>query len=245
MTRRRSAPPVPVLLSLLAAAVLVFGCGPAAAPVVGTTFPPPAPTKTVDPEKVIAGLKQELGPDSPIRFKATADAYIDDILLKLILDGDFQGNEMDGHIRYQAAGLQLSFSVIAADGKAYVKPYKGKWAKSPEKVPPKGSGPFGDMTKATLKFTGVSKTDRDLYTVVWSDPTHAGRALDGTLFTSPKIKSAVMTFEVDEAGKPYTATYTLKGTAKVEGETFKLKVEGYYQFFAIREQLEFTSPLKK
>jgi hypothetical protein len=245
LTDRRPARPVPLLLSLFAAAVLAFGCGPAAAPVVGTTFPPAAPTRTVDPEKVIAGLKAELGPDSPVRFKATADAYVDDILLKLILDGDFQGNEMDGHIRYQAGGLQLSFRVIAADGKAYVKPYKGKWVKSPEKLPPQGSGPFGDMRKATLKFTGVSKTDRDLYTVVWSDPTHAGRALDGTLFTSPKIKSAVMTFQVDEAGKPYAATYTLKGTAKVEGTRYSLKIEGYYQFFAIRDKLDFESPLKK
>ncbi len=188
VTARRPAPPLPVLLSLAAAAALAFGCG-SAAPVVGTTFPPAVPTRTVDPEKVIAGLKKELGPDSPIRFKATADAYVDDILLKLILDGDFQGNEMDGHIKYQAAGLQLSFHIIAADGKAYVKPYKGKWAKSPEKVPPDGSGPFGDMSTAKLEFKGVSKTDRDLYTVVWTGPTHAGRALDGTLFTAPRSRA--------------------------------------------------------
>jgi hypothetical protein len=244
MTARRGAPPVPVLLVLLAAAVLAFGCS-SAAPVVGTTFPPPVPTRTVNPEQVLAGLKKELGPKSPIRFKATADAYVDDILLTLILDGDFQGNEMDGHIKYQAGGEQLSFHVVAADGKAYVKPYKGKWAKSPEKVPPEGSGPFGDMHEAKLEFTGVSKTDRDLYAVVWSNPTHAQRALDGTLFTSPKIKSASMTFLVDERGKPYTATYTLKGTAKVEGKRYSLKIEGYYQFFAIHEQLDFESPLKK
>ncbi len=54
-----------------------------------------------------------------------------------------------------------------------------------------------------------------------------------------------MTFQVDEAGKPYTATYTLKGTAKVEGKSYKLKVKGYYQFFAVRDQLVFESPLKK
>jgi hypothetical protein len=244
MTARRAAPPVSILVSLLAAAVLASGCG-GPPPVVGTTFPPAVPTRTVNPDKVIAGLKKELGPDSPIRFKATADAYVDDILLLLILDGDFQGNEMDGHIKYQAGGAQLSFHVIAADGKAYVKPYKGKWVKSPEKVPPEGSGPFGDMRKATLEFKGVSKTDRDLYTVVWSDPTHAGRALNGTLFTAPKIKSSVMTFQVDEAGKPYTATFLLKGTAKVEGKSYSLKIEGYYQFFAIRDKLDFTSPLKK
>ena len=54
-----------------------------------------------------------------------------------------------------------------------------------------------------------------------------------------------MTFLVDEAGKPYTATYRLKGTAKVEGKSYTLKIEGYYQFFAVRDQLDFESPLKK
>ena len=245
MTARRAAPPVPILLSLVAAAILAFGCSPAAAPVVGTTFPPAAPTRAVDPEKVIAGLQKELGPDSPVRFKATADAYVNEGLLTVILDGDFQGNEMDGFVRYRVAGLQLTYHVIAADGKAYVRQHTGKWAKSPEKVPAKGSGPFGDMRKAKLKFTGVSKTDRDLYSVVWSNPTHAQRALDGTLFTSPKIKSASMTFLVDEGGKPYSATYSLKGTAKVDGKSYSLKIEGYYQFFAIRDKLDFESPLKK
>jgi len=245
MTARRATPPAPVILSLLAATLLAFGCSPAAAPVVGTTFPPVAPPRTVDPEKVIAGLKKELGPDSPVRFKATADAYVNKGLLTVILDGDFQGNEMDGFIRYRLAGLQLTYHVIAADGKAYVRQATGKWKKSPEKVPAKGSGPFGDMRKAKLKFTGVSKTDRDLYTVVWSNPTHAQRALDGTLFTSPKIKSSSMTFQVDERGKPYSATYSLKGTAKFEGKSFTLKIEGYYQFFAIRDKLDFKSPLKK
>jgi hypothetical protein len=245
MTARRIAPPVPVLLSMLAAAVFAFGCS-SAPPVVGTTFPPPVPTRTVNPEQVIAGLKKELGPKSPIRFKATADAYVNKgALLTVILDGDFQGNEMDGFVKYRLGGLQLSYHVIAADGKAYVRQHTGKWAKSPEKVPSEGSGPFGDMHGAKLEFKGVSKTDRDLYTVVWSNPTHAQRALDGTLFTSPKIKTASMAFLVDERGKPYSATYKLDGTAKVEGKRYSLKIEGYYQFFAIHERLDFESPLKK
>ena len=53
-----------------------------------------------------------------------------------------------------------------------------------------------------------------------------------------------MQFQVDANGKPYTATYVLKGTAKVEGESYKVTVNGYYQFFAVREALEFKSPMK-
>ena len=245
MTARRAAPPATVLLSLLAAAVLVFGCSPAAAPVVGTTFPPAVPTKTVDVEKVLAGLRVALGPDTPLRVKATTASRVGGID-KFILEGVMQGGEMDAHASYRVGSLQLSFDVIAADGKAYVRPYKGKWAKSPEKVPAKASGPFGDIAKAKLEFGGPSKTDRDLYIVNWEKPTHAARALLGTVFSSLKIKSMAMQFIVDENGKPYTATYQLKGTARVDdNKPYPLDITGYYQFFVIREELDFKSPLKK
>ena len=145
---------------------------------------------------------------------------------------------------YRLGNLQLSFDVIAADGEAYVRPYKGKWAKSPEKIPPEGGGPFGDMRKATLEFMGPTKADRDLYTVNWDQVTHAARALHGTLFSSLKIKSAVMQFQVDANGKPYTATYQMKGTGKVDGKSYSLNVKGYYQFFVVREPLEFEPPIK-
>jgi hypothetical protein len=236
---------VPLLVGVLAVAILGSGCGPAPPVNVGTTFPPAAPTRTVDAEKVIAGLKAALGPDNPLHVKATAAARVGGVD-SFILEGDMQGNEMSAHASYRLGNVQLSFDVIAADGKAYVRPYKGKWAKSPEKVPPEGSGPFGDMRKAKLEFVGPSKTDRDLYTVNWGQATHPARALHGTLFSSLKVKSAVMQFQVDANGKPYTATYQLKGTGKVgKGEPYPLDITGYYQFFAIREPLDFKSPLKK
>jgi hypothetical protein len=245
MTGHRQARPVPLLLALLATAALAWGCGTAAPPVVGTTFPPAVPTKTVDPEKVIAGLRTALGPDNPLRVKATAASRLGGID-SFVLEGVMQGNEMDARASYRLGNVQLSFDVIAADGKAYVRPYKGKWAKSPEKVPPKGSGPFGDMSKAKLEFVGPSKTDRDLYTINWNKATFAARALHGTLFSSLKVKSGVMQFQVDANGKPYTATYQLKGTARVARyDPYPLDITGYYQFFVIREELDFKSPLKK
>jgi hypothetical protein len=245
MTRHWGARPVPLLLALLTAAALASGCGTAAPPVVGTTFPPAAPTRTVDPEKVLAGLRAALGPDNPIRVKATAASRRGGVD-SFVLEGVMQGNEMDAHASYRLGNLQLSFDVIAADGKAYVRPYKGKWAKSPEKIPPDGSGPFGDMSKAKLVFAGASKKDRDLYIVNWDKATFAARALHGTLFSSLKIKSGLMQFTVDSNGKPYTATYQLKGTARVaKYDPYPLDITGYYQFFTILEELDVKSPLKK
>jgi hypothetical protein len=238
---RRLPPTTPLLLALIA--VLAVGCQRDLSNV-GTTHPPAAPVKVVDPDKVIAGLKAALGPDAPLHVKATA-ASRDGGAMSFILEGDMQGNEMDGRASFRFGNVQVSFDVIAADGKAYVRPYKGKWAKSSEKIPSDGSGPFGDMRETELEFVGRSKTDGDLYTVRWDQATHAARAMQGTLFSSLKVKSAVMQFEVDANGKPYTATYQLKGTGKASGESYPLDLVGYYQFFAVREPLEFTSPLKK
>ena len=242
MRGRRISPTL--LLYALIAAMLAFGCSPAAAPIVGTTHPPAAPTKFVDPDKVIAGLRAALGSDAPLRVKATTASRQGGVD-SFILEGDVQGNEMDAHASYRIGNVQLSFDVIAADGKAYVRPYKGRWAKSPEKVPPAGSGPFGDMGKAKLEFVGPSKTDRDLYIVNWDKATYAARALHGTLFTSLKIKSAAMQFRVDANGKPYTATFEVKGTGRVgKGEPYALDLNGYYQFFAVREPPVFKAPIK-
>lgn len=232
-----------VLVSLLATLILASACS-SAAPIVGTTFPPAVPTRTVDAEKVIAGLRAALGPDKPLHIKATAAARAGGAVA-FILEGDMQGNEMNARASYRMGNVQLSFDVIAAGGKAYVRPYKGKWAKSPEKVPPETGGPFGDMSEAKLEFQGPSKTDRDLYTVNWDQAIYAARALHGTLYSSVKVKSAVMQFQVDANGKPYSATYLLKGTGKVDGKSYPLDVKGYYQFFAVRQPLTFESPLKK
>ena len=66
------------------------------------------------------------------------------------------------------------------------------------------------------------------------------------MFSSLKIKSGLMQFTVDSNGKPYAATYQLKGTARVaKYDPYPLDITGYYQFFAIREELDVTSPLKK
>jgi hypothetical protein len=243
VSRARRSLTAPLLLSLLA--IAVFGCSRPNLDNVGTTHPPAAPTRPpVDPDEVIAGLKKAIGPDSPVRIKATADTRINNVAATLIMEGDFQDNDMDAHASVRFGTVQLSFDVMAVDGKGYVRPYEGKWAKSPEKVPQQGSGPFGDMRKAKLVFAGPYKGDRDLYLVNWDQATHAARALNGTLFSGFKVKSSVMQFRVDANGKPYTATYELKGTGKVEGESYKVTVNGYYQFFAIREPLVFTSPLK-
>lgn len=245
MTHRRIATRGPLLVALLAVATIGCGIGRPAPTTVGVTFPPPAPTmKPVDGDAVIEGLKAALGPDSPLRLKATADARVDVATLKLVMDGDFQGNQMDAHVAIQSGARQLSFDVMAVGSKTYVKPYGGKWAKSPEKVPPAGSGPFGDMRKAEFVFGGPSKADKGLYTIVWNDPTDAARALSGTVFTGIRVKSAVMNFEVSSAGVPYTATYLLKGTAKVGGKKTSLTVTGYYQFFRIHEPLAFEAPIK-
>jgi hypothetical protein len=240
---RRPRAAAPLLLVLLAIAAL--GCSGRNLDHVGTTFPPPAPTKLVDATKVIAGLKAALGPEAPLRFKATADVRIDKVPFAVIMDGDFQGNEMDANVAFRVGGLQLSVDIIAADGKAYTRPYKGKWAKSSEKVPPAGSAPFGSMAKADFVFKGPSKTDPDLYTIVWNNPSDAARALNGTVWTKVKVKSSLMNFEVDANGKPYTASYSVKGTAKFDGKTRSVAVVGFYQFFSVREALEFKSPLKK
>jgi hypothetical protein len=242
---RHVIPPAPLLVSLLVVASLGWGCRAAAPTNVGVTFPPPAPTmKPVDPDKVIAGFKEALGPDSPMRFKATADVRLSTAALMVIIDGDFQGTEMDATLTYRFGAADLRFDVIAADGKAYVRPFRGDWARSPEKLPPGLAGPFGDMSKADLRFAGPSEADKGLSTIVWNDPTHAARAVTGTVFSSLSVKSAVMNFEVDSAGRPYTASYLLKGTAKMKGKKYAVEITGYYQFFRIHEPLEFKSPLK-
>lgn len=237
---------LPLLISLAAAVFLGCGIGrPPAATPVGVTFPPAAPTvKPVDGDAVIEGLKAALGPDSPQRLKATAEVRVDRGSVKVVMDGDFQGNEMDATMKIQSAGRQISFDIIAADGKAYVKQAGGKWAESPEKVPADGSGPFGDMRKAELTFGGPSKTGKGLYTIVWKNPTDAARALNGTVLTGIKIKSSLMNFEVTSAGVPYSATYQLKGTAKFDGNSTAITVTGYYQFFRIHEPLVFESPMR-
>ena len=163
--------------------------------------------------------------------------------ISFLLEGDMQGNEMDGHASFRLGNVQLSFDVIAADGKAYVRPVQGEvgevtreaaarreWARSATCARPSWSSWAGPRPIA------------DLYTVNWDQATHAARALQGTLFSSLKVKSAVMQFQVDANGKPYTATYQLKGTGKADGKSFPLDLTGYYQFFAVREPLEFESP---
>jgi hypothetical protein len=242
----RMTPRLPLLVCLLAAVFLGCGVGrPPAATPIGVTFPPAAPTvKPVDGDAVIEGLKAALGPDSPQRLKATAEVRVDRGSLKVVMDGDFQGNEMDATMKIQSGARQFSFEIIAADGKAYVRQAGGKWTKSPEKVPADGSGPFGDMRKAALTFDGPSKTGKGLYTIVWKNPTDAARALNGTIITGFKVKSSVMNFEVTSAGVPYTATYQLKGTAKFDGKSTAITVNGYYQFFRIHEPLVFESPLR-
>ena len=241
----RSSPPVPLLVSLLVIASLGWGCRAAAPTTVGVTFPPAAPTaKPVDGAKVIEGFKAALGPDSPMRFKATADVRIETAAIMVIIDGDFQGTEMDAHLAFRLAGHELAFDVIAADGKAYVRQFRGDWARSPEKLPPGLVGPFGDMTKAKLRFAGPSESDKGLYTIVWTNPTHAARAVTGTVFSSLSVKSAVMNFDVDSAGRPYTASYLLKGTAKMKSKKYAVEITGYYQFFRIHEPLVFESPMR-
>jgi hypothetical protein len=242
---RGSGPPIPLLVSLLVIASLGWGCRTAAPTTVGVTFPPAAPTaKPVDGEKVIEGLKAALGPDSPMRFKATADVRVETAAIMVIIDGDFQGTEMDAHLTFRLGGHELAFDVIAADGKAYVRQFRGDWARSPEKLPAGLVGPFGDMSKAKLRFAGPSETDKDLYTIVWTNPTHAARAVTGTVFSSLSVKSAVMNFDVDSAGRPYTASYLLKGTAKLDGKKYAVEITGYYQFFRIHEPLVFESPMR-
>jgi hypothetical protein len=245
MTGTRLFPAGPLLVSMLAVAMFGWGCRAAAPADVGTTFPPPAPTmKPVDGDKVIEGFKAALGPDSPMRFKATADVRIETASIMVINDGDFQGTEMDGHLSYRFGSRELAFDVITADGKAYVRQFRGKWVRSTEKLPPGIAGPFGDMGKAALKFAGPSKADKGLYTIVWKDPTNAARAVTGTVFSSLSIKSAVMNFEVDSLGRPYTATYLLKGSAKFDGKKYAVVITGYYQFFRIHEPLDIKAPIK-
>jgi hypothetical protein len=232
-------------VSLLVIASLGWGCRSAAPTSVGVTFPPAAPTaKPVDAAKVVEGFKSALGPDSPMRFKATADVRIETASIMVVIDGDFQGTEMDAHLSWRLGSHELAFDVIAADGKAYVRQYRGDWARSPEKLPAGLVGPFGDMSKAKLKFVGPSEADKGLYTIVWSNPTHAARAVTGTVFSSLSVKSAVMTFDVDSAGRPYTASYLLKGTAKQDGKKYAVEITGYYQFFRIHEPLVFESPMR-
>jgi hypothetical protein len=247
VTGRRLLPPAPFLISLLA--IAMFGCGVpgrSAAPTsVGQTLPPVPTTKAVDGDAVIEKFKAALGPDSPVRLQGSANARVGDARFKILTDGDFQGSEMDARVSIQVGALQLSFDVIAANGKTYVRPNGGKWARSPEKPPPAGSGPFGDMSKAKLRFAGKAKLDPGLYTIVWDDPTNATRSdLNGTVLTDVRITSSVMTFDVNSSGVPYTATYTVKGTGKFEGRKETVSVTGTYRFFRIHDPLEFKAPIK-
>ena len=246
MTGRRRLPLAPFLISLLALSML--GCGVAgrsAAPTsVGQTLPPVPTVKAVDGDAVIAKFKTALVPDSPVRLQGSANARVGNARFKILTDGDFQGNEMDARVSIQVGAMQLSFDVIAAKGKTYVRPNGGKWARSPEKPPPAGSGPFGDMSKAKLRFAGKAKLDPGLYTIVWDDPTNATRSdLNGTVLTDVRITSSVMTFDVNSSGVPYTATYTVKGTGKLDGKKQNVTVTGYYRFFRIHDPITFEAPI--
>ncbi len=156
-----------LVLSILAVALTVSctsGVRPTPKPVV--TF---APTPPVTGEIVIPGLKAALGPEKPIRFKDVGTATIANVTFKIITEGDFQGGQMDARLSYAIGPVHLSYDVMAVDGKTYVRPNGGKWRHEKVKTPPKGSGPFGDMSDADLVFKGPSKNDRRFYTVVWKD----------------------------------------------------------------------------
>jgi hypothetical protein len=234
---------LPVLVSLLAVSMLTAGCARRPPTEVGTTFPPPAPTRSVDPDKAITGLIAALGPDEPMRLHSTSRIFVGDGILDVIMDGDFQGNEMDAKMSIRNGSMQLTFFVIAADGKGYVRTYNGKWEKSPEKVPADGSGPFGKMVAEDFRFEGKAKSDPGLYTIVWDEPTHAGRALDGTALTKVDVKGAQMMFDVTSTGTPHSATYVMTGTGTSEGKKYTLTINGFYQFFRIHDPLVFEAPV--
>ena len=232
-------------LPLLALAML-FGCGPATPPRTPRPTPPmPTPTIPADGDDVVAGLREALGPESPMRIRATANVRIGNLPLKTaITEGDFQGNEMDATVSIRDAVFQLSFEVIAADGNAYIRQPAGKWTRSSEKVPKKGSGPFGDIAKATLKFAGAATSDRRLYTVVWKNAADTDRLLRGTILTKVKIKSSELRFDVRSTGDPVSARFSIDGSGRYAGKTLKFEMSGIYTFFSIHEPLVFKAPIK-
>jgi hypothetical protein len=234
----------PLAVTLLGVALLM-GCG--AAPRRTPTVPPPMPTPTIpaDGDAVLAGFKKALGPKAPMRLRSTTNLQVEGQVLTIITDGDYQGNEMDASMKLRIGAEQLSWDVIAADGKAYIREYRGKWTRSTEAPPKKGSGPFGDMSHAKLKFNGAATSDKRLYTIVWSNPSDAERLIRGTVLTKVRITTSVMTFDVRSTGDPVSARYTMEGTAKYKGRTIHYSMAGFYTFFAIHEPLEFSSPLKK
>lgn len=236
--RRRTSLALPLL-----AVVLTVGCTPAArpSPTIAPTF---APTPPVKADAVIAGLKKALGPDRPMRFKDTGIVKIDRVSFKIVTEGDFQGGELDARLSLHLGALLISYDVMAVDGKTYVRPNGGKWRREKIKTPPAGSGPFGDMGDADLAFKGPSKNDRRFYTVVWKDPSNANRVINGTVLTSVKIKSSVITFQVRSNGDALQATYTMKGTGNFDGKSEAVTIEGLYTFFAVREPFVFKKPMK-
>lgn len=205
----------------------------------------PTPTIPADGDEVIAGLREALGPESPMRIRATANVQIGNLpLMTAVTDGDFQGNDMDATVSIRDAVFQLSFEVIAADGNAYIRQPGGKWTPSPEKVPKKGSGPFGDISNAKLKFAGAATSDRRLYTVVWKNPTDADRLVKGTVLTKVKIKSSELSFDVRSTGDPVSARFSVEGSGRYGGKTLKFRMSGIYTFFSIHEPLVFKAPIK-
>ncbi len=203
-----------------------------------------APTPPVEGEAVFAGLKKAFGPDTPIRFKDTGTITVGKVAFAIITEGDFQGGQMDARLSYRFLNLLVSWDVMAVDGKTYVRPNGGKWRREKVKTPPKGSGPFGDMSDANLVFNGPSKNDRRFYTVVWKDPANANRVINGTILTGVKIKSSVITFQVRSNGDPLQATYAMKGTGTFDGKSMAVRLEGLYTFFSVRDPLVFKAPIK-
>lgn len=243
MKRRSTGRWLPLYVALLAVVVVTAGCARRPPAEIGTTFPPAAPTRSADPDTAITGLIEALGPDAPMRIQSNSRLFVEDSLINVTLDGDFQGNEMDAKMSVRSGAVQLTFFVISADGTAYVQPYGHKWEKSPEKVPSAESGPFGDMLAADMSFEGKSKSKAGLFSIVWNDPTHAARALNGTVLSDVKIDASQMTFDVTSTGDPHSATYVLTGKAKYGSKRYPITVNGFYQFFRIHEPLEFEAPI--
>lgn len=222
-------------------AVMLLGCAPRAQPTVPNT---PKPTKPVDGDAVIEGLRAALGPDEPIRFTSTSQIKVGKSLLTLVTDGDYQGNQMDAEVKFREGNLQFSFKVIVAEGKAFVRPYGGDWAKSDAKIPPEGTGPFGDLEAADLEFTGPAVLDERFYAVEWKNAPYVDRSVSGTLLTKVKIKSSTMAFDVRSTGSPSTARFLLEGSGRYKGKAVTFEMQGIYRFLAIREPLEFTAPIE-
>lgn len=190
---RRSARGRTALVLALSAIALILGCTPVARPA-PTEAPTFKPTSPVQGDVAIAGMKAALGPDMPIRLTVSANINIGNKVGKAAItmttDAKYLGNEMEGTVKFRNAPLQLTFDVIHAGGKAFVRPLTHKWARSPAKVPPEGTGPFGDLKAAKMTFKGASKHDPRFYTIEWKNPIYLDRGLNGTLFTKVKITSS-------------------------------------------------------